>query len=46
MLKECVDLKKELNSNTNLIGVTMLTSFDDVSTNEIGMSGSVNKKCW
>ena len=43
MLKECVGLKKELNSNTNLIGVTMLTSFDDVSTNEIGMSGSVNK---
>ena len=29
MLKECVDLKKELNSNTNLIGVTLLTSFDD-----------------
>ena len=43
MLKECVDLKKELNSNTNLIGVTMLTSFDDDSINEIGMSGTVNK---
>ena len=43
MLKECVDLKKELNSNTNLIGVTMLTSFDDNSINEIGMSGTVNK---
>ena len=42
MLKECVDLKKELNSNTNLIGVTMLTSFDDDSINEIGMSGTVN----
>ena len=41
MLKECVDLKKELNSNTNLIGVTMLTSFDDDSMNEIGMSGKV-----
>ena len=43
MLKECVDLKKELNSNTNLIGVTMLTSFDDDSINEIGMSGTVNR---
>ena len=43
MLKECVDLKKELNSNTNLIGVTMLTSFDDDSINEIGISGTVNK---
>ncbi len=43
MLKECVDLKKELNSNTNLIGVTMLTSFDDDSINEIGLSGTVNR---
>ena len=43
MLKECVDLKKELNSNTNLIGVTMLTSFDDGSINEIGMSGTVDR---
>ena len=43
MLKECVDLKKELNSNTNLIGVTMLTSFDDHAINKIGMSGTVNK---
>ena len=42
MLKECVKLKKELNSNTNLIGVTMLTSFDDNSINEIGMSGTVS----
>ncbi len=43
MLKECVELKKELNSNTNLIGVTMLTSFDDDSMNEIGMSGTVDR---
>ena len=43
MLKECVNLKKELSSNTNLIGVTMLTSFDDNSINEIGISGTVNK---
>tara|TARA_Y100000816_G_C26068840_1_gene561958 strand:- start:14 stop:706 length:693 start_codon:yes stop_codon:yes gene_type:complete len=42
MLKECVNLKKELNSHTNLIGVTMLTSFDDNSINEIGLSGSIH----
>ena len=34
---------KELNSNTNLIGVTMLTSFDDDSINEISMSDTVSK---
>ena len=43
MLRECVNLKKELNSHTNLIGVTMLTSFDNKSINEIGISGSVVK---
>ena len=43
MLKECVDLKKELNSSTNLIGVTMLTSFDDNSINEIGISEGMGK---
>ena len=42
MLRECVNLKKELNSHTNLIGVTMLTSFDDNSINEIGLSGSIH----
>ena len=43
MLQECVNLKKELNSKTNLIGVTMLTSFDDNSAGEIGIKGSVDK---
>ncbi len=43
MLEECVKLKKELNSATNLIGVTILTSFDDSSLSEIGLRGSVNK---
>ncbi len=43
MLRECVNLKKELNSHTNLIGVTMLTSFDNKSINEIGINGSVVK---
>ena len=42
MLKECVNLKKELNSSTNLIGVTILTSFDHNSLNEVGISGTVN----
>ena len=41
MLKECVRLKNELNSTTNLVGVTMLTSFDNKSMNEIGIRGSV-----
>ena len=43
MLQECVNLKKELNSKTNLIGVTMLTSFDDNSVKEIGINGSVDE---
>ena len=43
MLKECVNVKQELNSKTNLIGVTMLTSFDDNSINEVGIAGSVHK---
>ena len=43
MLKECVNLKKELNSKTNLIGVTMLTSFDDNSAEEIGINSSIDK---
>ena len=42
MLRECVKLKKKLNSS-NLIGVTMLTSFDDNSINEIGINVSVNE---
>ena len=41
MLSECVSLKKELNSNTTLIGVTMLTSFNDNFMNEVGLSGSI-----
>ena len=43
MLKGCVEIKKNLNSSTNLIGVTILTSFDDQSINEIGINGPVNK---
>ena len=43
MLVECVNAKKELNSITKLIGVTMLTSFDDTLISEIGIEKSVNE---
>jgi orotidine-5'-phosphate decarboxylase len=43
MLNECVKLKKEMNSSTNLIGVTMLTSFNDNSINEIGLKSTVTE---
>jgi orotidine-5'-phosphate decarboxylase len=43
MIRECVNLKKQLNSFTKLIGVTMLTSFEDNSMNEVGISGSVSE---
>ena len=42
MLIECVNVKNKLNSKTNLIGVTMLTSFNDVLISEIGIEKSVN----
>ena len=41
MMTECMNLKKEMNSSTNIIGVTMLTSFDDQEINEIGFKDSV-----
>lgn len=43
MLEECVKLKKELNSDTALIGVTMLTSFNQDYLNEVGLKGTVSK---
>jgi len=43
MLKECVNLKNELKSSTNLIGVTMLTSFNDNLVKEIGLTKSINE---
>ena len=43
MLKKSVDLKKELGSRTNLVGVTMLTSFDDETIEELGFSASVKQ---
>ena len=41
MLKTSVDLKKELQSKTNLLGVTILTSFDDGIIAELGFGSSV-----
>ena len=43
MLVECVNAKKELKSITKLIGVTMLTSFDDTLISEIGIEKSVSE---
>ena len=43
MLIECVKSKNELNSSTKLIGVTMLTSFNDTLISEIGIEKSVNE---
>tara|TARA_A100001011_G_scaffold74756_1_gene76860 strand:+ start:7035 stop:7727 length:693 start_codon:yes stop_codon:yes gene_type:complete len=43
MLNECVKLKKELSSKTKLIGVTMLTSFNDSNITEIGIDKSVKE---
>ncbi len=40
-LKASVNLKNELQSKTNLIGVTILTSFDDNSIEELGLGSSV-----
>ena len=43
MLIECVNVKKNLHSRTKLIGVTMLTSFNDRLISEIGVEKSVNE---
>ncbi len=43
MLIECINVKNKLNSKTKLIGVTMLTSFNDTLISEIGIEKSVNE---
>ena len=43
MLTECINVKNKLNSKTKLIGVTMLTSFNDTLISEIGIEKSVNE---
>ena len=41
MLKKSVDLKNEIQSKTALLGVTILTSFDDSTIEELGFGSSV-----
>ena len=41
MLKSSVTLKNELQSKTNLLGVTILTSFNDNTIEELGFGSSV-----
>ena len=41
MLENCVEEKIKSDSSTKLIGVTMLTSFDDKEINEIGIDLSL-----
>ena len=41
MMTECMKLKNEMGSTTNIIGVTVLTSFDDQAIKEIGFNTSV-----
>ncbi len=43
MLENCVEEKIKANSSTKLIGVTMLTSFDDKEINEIGVYRNVKE---
>ena len=43
MLENCVEEKIRANSSTKLIGVTMLTSFDDKEINEIGIDRNVEE---
>ena len=43
MLERCVDQRIRANSSTKLIGVTMLTSFDDKEINEIGIDRNVKE---
>ena len=43
MLENCVEEKIKSDSSTKLIGVTMLTSFDDKEINEIGIDRNVKE---
>ena len=42
MMTECMKLKEDMQSTTNIIGVTILTSFNDKEINEIGYSGTID----
>lgn len=43
MLENCVEVKVKANSSTKLIGVTMLTSFDNKEINEIGIDRNIKE---
>ena len=43
MLENCVEEKIKANSPTKLIGVTMLTSFDNKEINEIGIDRNIEE---
>ena len=42
MIRECVKVKDSNQSQTNLIGVTILTSFDEDGIKEVGIHNSIN----
>ena len=42
MIRDCVNVKNSYQSQTNLIGVTVLTSFDEVRIKEVGIHNSIN----
>ena len=42
MIRECINIKDSSQSQTNLIGVTVLTSFDENGMKEVGISNSVD----
>ncbi|MDC3144321.1 orotidine-5'-phosphate decarboxylase [Pelagibacteraceae bacterium] len=41
MIKECVNVRNSNQSQTNLIGVTVLTSFNERGIKEVGLSNSI-----
>ena len=42
MIRECVNVKNSNQSQTNLIGVTVLTSFDEDGIKEVGIHNSID----
>ena len=42
MLRDCVEIRNSIKSKTKLIGVTILTSFDEAGIKEVGLNSSLN----
>ena len=42
MLKDCVSVRNSIKSKTKLIGVTILTSFDETGIKEVGLNSSLS----